>query len=644
MGSSAAFGSAVTPAFGSGNFGSGNFGSGAMPSFGSGNFGAGITPSFGSGLTPAFGSGVTPSFGTTYNTPAFGGSSIFSSGSFGGSSLTGYGGAPSSLPGFAPSLASYGGSFSGGYSGAALPPHVSSGSFLSSTPQPLSFGTGASFSSQHPRQNIISPVPDSGRYMSFVDHQDYQAEQFGELPPSRVKSEQMAHSEFWMLFRYIAPRRLYRWPMHQMPANLAMASADILRHWQGVFWLDSASWSVSDRTVSVTPQMMNALLYAKEQKMKRALVLLQRACRKFLQRRHGPRGHGAGSATCARVSAEHGRCKQRTEAGSRYCRLHSCPVCHNEKMSSAPACPAHLQASGTVLPQSGGVCARQGGCHHRAVTGSQFCQLHSCPVCRQEKSSGAQACPAHSGGPATAAPAAAAAAASCGYPGCGQAVMHQSRYCDAHTCPVCHELKSSTTPTCPLHAGPPAVPAPATVAPSALPVTCSHSRCERPAAALSEYCEAHTCPVCRRLKSSNDAACPAHLQGSQPPPTADSNNKCAYKAGCVHSTAGPSRYCQLHSCPVCLQEKGSQAPACALHAPPGTVLPYQQPVQPPPQPGKPEAAAPCLRHEFVPVKVTGMKKCEQCKKLIMGVGSVKCKTCNVKLHTKCETAFRQAHP
>lgn len=35
-------------------------------------------------------------------------------------------------------------------------------------------------------------------------------------------------------------------------------------------------------------------------------------------------------------------------------------------------------------------------------------------------------------------------------------------------------------------------------------------------------------------------------------------------------------------------------------------------MQPPPQPGKPEAAAPCLRHEFVPVKVTGMKKCEVC--------------------------------
>ena len=342
-------------------------------------------------------------------------------------------------------------------------------------------------------------------------------------------------------------------PIHP-PLCPFQASTDILKYWQQVYYLDSASWAVDDHGVETTPEMMNALLHAKETKMKRALVLTQRAWRARAAAR--PRQTPAG---CARVSAAHGRCGHPAAPGSKYCQLHGCPACGREKASSSPACPQCARPpAGVPRPNSRPnsqqqqapdpaapprpppqKCARAGGCGHPPLPDSRYCQLHTCPECRQEKKSTAQYCPAHA------------------------APTEQPFTVLAK--PEAQQPPPQEQPP-PQKQPPPAQPEPSAVA------------CQRPGGCVhaappgQRFCPLHACPGCRNVKRSGEAMCP----------------KCAAQgAGGAPVTVLPS----------------SQGGPPRPQSQPG-------PAPPPPPPPPQQQPQPCASHQWTVAKMMpGTKKC-----------------------------------
>ena len=94
------------------------------------------------------------------------------------------------------------------------------------------------------------------------------------------------------------------------------------------------------------------------------------------------------------------QCVRAPLLGKRFCELHLCPVCMQEKESGATGCPAHDDMD---RAQSGGAdpaprCAwvsEKGHCSGTCEPGYKYCRRHLCPVCGASKASDAAACPEH---------------------------------------------------------------------------------------------------------------------------------------------------------------------------------------------------------------------------------------------------------
>ena len=137
--------------------------------------------------------------------------------------------------------------------------------------------------------------------------------------------------------------------------------------------------------------------------------------------------------------------------------------------------PPTPKSAGPV-PVAGKRCRRVspevGPCSLKALDYSDFCHLHTCPVCGKEKQSRAQGCARHpSGGRASLvppqdphaarSPRALASASPQGSPRhclrvspngtCHLRPLDKSKYCHLHTCPVCGNEKVSSSKGCTQH-------------------------------------------------------------------------------------------------------------------------------------------------------------------------------------------------
>eukprot|EP00668_Euglena_longa_P041278 GGOE01054327.1.p1 GENE.GGOE01054327.1~~GGOE01054327.1.p1 ORF type:complete len:558 (+),score=96.67 GGOE01054327.1:113-1675(+) len=91
-------------------------------------------------------------------------------------------------------------------------------------------------------------------------------------------------------------------------------------------------------------------------------------------------------------SCKHTNCNRYAEASSNYCDLHSCPLCQSDKPSGELKCKKC--AAGRVKVQ----CRRLNPNGHRCTASpehiSPYCRVHLCPSCGNEKASGEERCPA----------------------------------------------------------------------------------------------------------------------------------------------------------------------------------------------------------------------------------------------------------
>eukprot|EP01002_Notosolenus_urceolatus_P010028 NODE_363_length_2168_cov_129.320434_g289_i0.p1 GENE.NODE_363_length_2168_cov_129.320434_g289_i0~~NODE_363_length_2168_cov_129.320434_g289_i0.p1 ORF type:complete len:701 (+),score=139.97 NODE_363_length_2168_cov_129.320434_g289_i0:37-2103(+) len=323
-----------------------------------------------------------------------------------------------------------------------------------------------------------------------------------------------------------------------------------------------------------------------------------------------------GPGTC-----KHPQCCFDPEPGASgtFCKVHTCPGCKGDKSSTKEHCDKPECASAKAAPAAGaasGNC-KESGCSekvwsdergHIADARAGKCMKHAgpgsckhpptCPFDPEPKSDG--------------------------------------KYCKSHTCPKCKGDKSSSKPDCGCSTGAPgsSAPAPAPAPPSAAgKPTCKESGCSDPVLDIpgakvagdrankcvkhtgkgncghnakshcpfdkegGEFCVLHSCPTCKKNKSSSQKDCGAHgdaapsgpcktdgckgqalptaegkLAGfcaqclyKQPPGTCGGNTATPEKK-CPFDAKPPSKFCKLHTCEKCPAIKSSQKPDCGKHA------------------------------------------------------------------------------
>eukprot|EP00667_Euglena_gracilis_P013503 EG_transcript_13930 len=356
-------------------------------------------------------------------------------------------------------------------------------------------------------------------------------------------------------------------------------------------------WSVEARAVKAVADFFGVLTFAMERKMGRAIARLQRYWRDY-------RAYGLPHFSAPPAAREEGTVPLSVPRD-----VLAPPVVVPFPATQPPEAIGHAgptppsAASGASTGRRCGKMSVKGQCLNEALVGTRYCHRHLCPLCMQEKDSAETACPKH------------------------------------------------------LNSARPDAVVPEPVTPPPGPQPCAHQstrgHCPQRPVAGSLYCTAHSCPACGADKASDLPACVRHAPvpptqapvAPVPPSGGSPGGRCKHASPTHGACNGPavpgSLYCRVHSCPKCQGDKVSAAPACDRCAAPPALDPRRASSQPMP----PHACD----HQWSN-KVSVGKTCEVCRKRLLGVDSMACSKCGMKIHKRCQPPplppplGRPAHP
>ena len=130
---------------------------------------------------------------------------------------------------------------------------------------------------------------------------------------------------------------------------------------------------------------------------------------------------------------------------------------------------------------------------------------------------------------------------------CRTPANEHGKYCQNHACP-CGQAKRSQWNTC-------------GQCPASPTYKCGHPNCDERIVASSQAgrCAMHACPWCGQDKKSTYLACSACRESPQ-------QRKCRHIGSgnrhCLEYPTGNTRFCAIHTCPVCGQEKSGSMRRC----------------------------------------------------------------------------------